>query len=337
MSMFHHIKLNRLPGLFTLAVILSCLAHQAMAQNDVAPGVSGSFSLDRPFLAEDGSTVVEGQLKGLEGATAIIKVKGKEMRFNLNQFAEKEQKWIRQQIAIEKKRKSKWTEINKLAVNLASNKRTVVTKACNRLKTFGPAASHIAPQLDPHIKSSDARTRSAAFVCLVAISADTPVAVQRIVGQFNNNPALADTFSTNPSKVLTPFSRFGSRGLPYLGAVAFAGQLDVAAADRSEIEARTDLDEQATKTRVAACHAIARSEGDEEAANLLLEVLEAEVMSDREGNQVGEVFECLGKLGFQSEAVLEAIQEHADQAPEQAKTAIQKISDANEEGEAGKN
>ncbi|MCH2181656.1 MAG: hypothetical protein MK108_06580 [Mariniblastus sp.] len=329
--MFHRISLQRFTGLFTVVAILSCLAPQAMAQNDVAPGLSGSFSIDRPFLDDDGSIVVEGQLKGLEGATAIIKVKGKEMRFNLNQFSSKEQQWIRQQIAIEKKRKSKWSEINKLATGLASNKPTIIAKTCNRLKTYGPAASHIAPQLDPHIASSDSRTSSAAFVCLVSIAEDTPVAIRRIVDQFKRNPSLADRFASNPSKALKPFSRFGSRGLPYLGAVAFSGQLNVAAAERSEIEAQTELDKQATKTRVAACRAIARSDGEEEAANLLLEVLEAEVTSDAEENQAGEVFECLGTLGFQSDLVLEAIQEHAAEDPEQAKLALQEISEANQD------
>lgn len=324
---------KRLTGLFPVTAMVLFCSHVGLAQDDVAPGLSGSFTLDRQFLAEDGSIVVEGQLQSLEGATAIIKSRGKEMRFNLSQFSKKEQQWIRKQIAVIKKRKNKWPEINREAAKLSQNKPSVIIKACNRLKTFGPAASHIAPQLDPLIKSSDSRTRTAAFICLLSIAEDNPVSVRRIVDEINRNQPLTASFESNPAKLLSPFSRFEGRGLPYLGAVAFAGQLNVPSADPSEIEARTDLDTVAVKTRIAACNAIAKSQAEEEAANLLLQVLQAEAMSESETNQVAELFQCLATLGFQSDTVLEAIQEHVAEAPEEAKTALEEISKANQDNE----
>ena len=325
--------LKRLTGLFSVTLMVLFCSHAGVAQDGVAPGLSGIFTLDHPFLAEDGSIVVEGQLQALDGATAIIKCKGKEMRFNLSQFSKKEQTWIRKQIALIKKRNTKRPEINKLALGLGSNKPTIIIKTCNRLKTYGPAASHIAPQLDPLVKSSDSRTRTAAFICLLSIAEDNPLAVRRIVDEINRNQPLTSSFESIPAKLLSPFSRFEERGLPYLGAVAFAGQLNVPAADSSEIEAQTDLDAVAGKTRIAACNAIAKSQAEEEAANLLLQVLEAEALSESETNQVAEVFQCLGKLGFQSDRVLDAIQEHVSEAPEEAKTALEEISKANQENE----
>ena len=118
MTLFH-----RFIGLLSVTAIVLFYSQVGLAQDDVAPGLSGSFSLDHPFLDEDGSIVVEGQLQALDGATAIIMVKGKEMRFNLKQFSKNEQKWIRKKIAEIKKRESKWDEINKVSMGLSSNKR----------------------------------------------------------------------------------------------------------------------------------------------------------------------------------------------------------------------
>ena len=321
---------NHLSKLFSITILIFLGSITAVAQDGLAPALGQSSKLDHTFLDEDGEVVIVGQLQSLQGSTAIIKFKGKEMKFNLNQFSKKEQRWIRQKVAEMKKRELKRPEINKLAVGLANNKSTIVIKTCNRLKSYGPAASHIATQLDPHIQDSDARVRSAAFLCLLSIAEDHPVAIGRIVNEINQNDPLVNSFESKPTRILGPFSRFGIHGLPYLGAVAFSGQLDVEESDPSEIEAATNLDATGAKTRIAACRAIANSNAEEDAANLLLEVLQAEVASNNENKQVGEIFECLGKLGFQSDAVLSAIQENVAEAPEQAKKAVADISQANQ-------
>ena len=313
-------------------VLITCLLCISMAAaQDELPigGINQSFTLDHEFLAEDGTVVVVGQLQSVAGSSAIINAQGKEMKFNLKQFSKAEQSWIRRQNAEIKKRKSKRAEITKLGTGLFSNKSSTIIKTCNRLKTYGPLASHMAIQLEPHIKSTDNRTRMAAFICLLAISESNPQSIRRIVDEINRNPALLSSFEKQPAKILTPFARFGVAGLPYLRAVAFEGLLDVEAADQSEVEAELDLDSARAVTRMAACRSIAASDGGEEAADILLEVLAAEDSSDPRGEGIPRLIQSLGKLGFQSDAVLDAIESHVSDAPAEAKEAMEQLSKAN--------
>lgn len=312
-------------------LITSLLYTSIAAAQDELPigGINQSYTLDHEFLAEDGTVVVVGQLQSLAGSSAIINAQGKEMKFNLKQFSKAEQNWIRRQSAEIKKRESKRAEITKLGAGLFSNKPATIIKTCNRLKTYGPLASQMAIQLDPHIRSADKRTRMAAFICLISISEPNAQSIRRIVDELNRNPALLSSFKNQPTKILTPFARFGVAGLPYLRAVAFSGQLGVKAADQSEVEAELNLDTARASTRLAACRSIAASGGGEEAADILLEVLAAEDGSDPQGKNIPRLIQALGKLGFQSDSVLDAIESHVSDAPEEAKEAIEQISKAN--------
>ena len=68
--------LKRLTGLFSVTLMVLFCSHAGLAQDDVAPGLSGSFTLDHPFLAEDGSIVVEGQLQALGGCNGNYQMQG---------------------------------------------------------------------------------------------------------------------------------------------------------------------------------------------------------------------------------------------------------------------
>lgn len=282
----------------------------------------------RPFIGADGSTLVVGRLMNLEGTTVTLMESPthKKLQFKLNEFSKEERERIRREYAQLRKIESRREDANKLAKGLAPNERpTTVIRTLNRLRALGDASSHLELNVRLLLDHENKDIAAAAAICFVNICERDLNRLRFIIEKLRDmDQTTLNKIARNPERFLTGMNRFGQAGLNYLRAVAYNGRLDVEPVIADGLYAE-ELDADQREIRIEAAEAAAESEFKEEAAELLLEMLDAELQVEDNGRSIERLIRAIGRLGYYSDQIVQRLEALESDYPEVAAEALERI------------